>query len=47
MIRRPNGKDFVARLNARVSPSETSVGAALDKLLHAAANQVSDWLAGE
>ena len=47
MIRRHDGKNFVALLNTSVSPSSISVDAAIGKLLHAATNQVTDWPAGE
>lgn len=43
LIRRHDGKNFVALLNSRVSPSATHLGRAIDQLLHNAANKVSDW----
>lgn len=43
LIRRHDGRNFVALLNARVSPSATHLGRAIDSLLHKAANEVTDW----
>ena len=43
MIRRHDGKNFVALLNSRVSPSASHLGRAIDRLLHEAADQVTDW----
>ncbi|WP_182870030.1 serine hydrolase [Rhodopirellula sp. JC639] len=43
MIRRHDGKNFVALLNSRVSPSASHLGKAIDQLLHEAANKVTDW----
>jgi N-acyl-D-amino-acid deacylase len=43
MIRRHDGKNFVALLNSRVSPSASHLGRAIDRLLHGAANEVTDW----
>jgi N-acyl-D-amino-acid deacylase len=43
MIRRHDGKNFVALLNSRVSPSAAHLGQAIDRLLHEAADQVTDW----
>jgi len=39
LIRRHDGKNFVALLNARVSPSANHLGRAIDQLLHKAANE--------
>lgn len=41
LIRRHDGKNFVALMNSRVSPSANHLGRAIDKLLHAAANEVA------
>ncbi|QDV26792.1 serine hydrolase [Aureliella helgolandensis] len=43
LIRRHDGKNFAALLNARVSPTSAHLGSAIDQLLHRAANEVSDW----
>lgn len=43
LIRRHDGKNFVALLNCRVSPSANHLGRAIDSLLHKAANEVTDW----
>ncbi len=43
LIRRHDGKNFVALLNARVSPSSRHLGREIDQLLHTMANQVSKW----
>ncbi|MFK8114373.1 MAG: serine hydrolase [Rubripirellula sp.] len=43
LIRRHDGKNFVALLNSRVSPSSSHLGRDIDKLLHKAANEVTDW----
>ena len=43
LIRRHDGRNFVALLNCRVSPSANHLGRAIDSLLHKAANQVTDW----
>ncbi|QDT10172.1 serine hydrolase [Planctomycetes bacterium K23_9] len=43
MIRRHDGKNFVALLNSRVSPTGKSVGGEIDQLLHKMANEVTDW----
>lgn len=42
LIRRHDGKNFVALLNTRVSPSATHLGRAIDSLLHQAADEV-EW----
>ena len=43
MIRRHDGRNFVALLNSRVSPSASHLGKAIDQLLHKAADEVTDW----
>ncbi|MDB4679873.1 beta-lactamase family protein [Planctomycetaceae bacterium] len=43
MIRRHDGKNFVALINTRVSPSSKHLGLAIDQLLHNAADQVTAW----
>ncbi|MCP4784443.1 MAG: serine hydrolase [Fuerstiella sp.] len=43
LIRRHDGRNFVALLNSRVSPSASHLGRAIDSLLHQAANEVTDW----
>jgi N-acyl-D-amino-acid deacylase len=43
LIRRHDGRNFVALLNCRVSPSANHLGRAIDSLLHKAANEVTDW----
>jgi len=43
LIRRHDGKNFVALLNARVSPASEHLGREMDRLLHQMANQVRDW----
>ncbi len=43
MIRRHDGRNFVALLNTRVSPTATHLGRAIDRLLHDAADQVVSW----
>ncbi|MEZ6132267.1 MAG: serine hydrolase [Planctomycetaceae bacterium] len=43
LIRRHDGRNFVALLNARVSPSAGHLGQAIDSLLHKAANEVTQW----
>lgn len=43
MIRRHDGKNFVALMNARVSPSANHLGGAIDRLLHQMANEVKRW----
>ena len=41
LIRRHDGKNFVALMNCRVSPSATHLGRAIEGLLHAAADEVN------
>ncbi|MHC4876247.1 MAG: serine hydrolase [Planctomycetota bacterium] len=43
LIRRHDGRNFVALLNTRVSPTADHLGRAIDSLLHKAANEVTDW----
>ncbi|MFT5325262.1 MAG: N-acyl-D-amino-acid deacylase [Planctomycetaceae bacterium] len=43
LIRRHDGRNFVALLNCRVSPSANHLGRAIDGLLHKAANEVTAW----
>ncbi len=43
MIRRHDGRNFVALLNSRVSPTASHLGRAIDSLLHKAAAEVTDW----
>jgi len=43
LIRRHDGKNFVALLNARVSPSSQHLGREIDSLLHRMANEVESW----
>ena len=43
LIRRHDGKNLIALMNARVSPSSPHLGRAIDALLHRAANQVTEW----
>jgi N-acyl-D-amino-acid deacylase len=43
LIRRHDGRNFVALLNTRVSPHSPHLGRAIDRLLHQAADRVTDW----
>jgi len=43
LIRRHDGKNFVALLNARVSPTSPHLGREMDRLLHQMANEVKTW----
>ena len=43
LIRRHDGRNFVALLNTRVSPRAQHLGRAIDSLLHQAANRVTQW----
>ncbi len=43
LIRRNDGKNFVALLNSRVSPASPQLSRDLDALLHAAAGAVKEW----
>lgn len=43
MIRRHDGKNFVALMNSRVSPSAKHLGGEMDRLLHQMADDVSEW----
>jgi len=42
LIRRQDGKNFVALLNTRVSPSSNHLGREIDQLLHKMANEVKE-----
>jgi N-acyl-D-amino-acid deacylase len=43
LIRRHDGKNFVALMNSRVSPVSEHLGREMDQLLHQMANQVRAW----
>ena len=43
LIRRHDGKNFVALMNARVSPVSQHLGREMDRLLHQMANEVGAW----
>ena len=43
LIRRHDGKNFIAVFNARLSPYTSHLGRAVDSLLHEAANDVQQW----
>ncbi len=43
LIRRHDGKNFVALLNTRVSPNSSHLGRSIDRVLHQAADQVTQW----
>ena len=43
LIRRHDGRNFVALLNSRVSPTGSSVGSDIDPQLHRAAAEVAEW----
>ncbi len=43
LIRRHDGRNFVALLNSRVSPTASHLGRAIDSLLHKAAAGVTEW----
>jgi N-acyl-D-amino-acid deacylase len=43
LIRRHDGRNFVALFNARSSPHASHFGREIDSLLHRAANEVSEW----
>lgn len=43
LIRRHDGKNMVALLNTRVSPSQNHLGRAIDSLLHRAVDRVTNW----
>ena len=43
LIRRHDGKNFVALMNSRVSPVSEHLGRDMDQLLHQMANQVETW----
>ena len=43
LIRRHDGRNFIALLNARATPSGDSVSRDVDRMLHRAANAVQEW----
>ncbi|MBM84251.1 MAG: D-aminoacylase [Planctomycetaceae bacterium] len=43
LIRRHDGRNFIALFNTRTSPSASHMGRAIDRNLHRAANEVTDW----
>jgi N-acyl-D-amino-acid deacylase len=43
LIRRADGRNLIALLNTRASPSSAHLGRAVDELLHRAANAVKKW----
>jgi len=43
LIRRYDGKNFVALINTRASPTTKNLTGVIDRLLHQAANQVTRW----
>ncbi len=43
LVRRHDGKNFVALMNCRVSPTAKHLGSEIDKLLHKMANEVPEW----
>lgn len=43
LIRRHDGRNFIALLNARATPTTDAVSRDLDRLLHRAANAVQEW----
>ena len=43
LIRRNDGKNFIALMNARVSPVSEYLGREMDQFLHQMANQVKTW----
>jgi N-acyl-D-amino-acid deacylase len=43
MIRRHDGRNFIALLNSRTSPHATHLGREIDNLLHKAAGEVVEW----
>ena len=43
LIRRHDGKNFVALLNTRISPTDAPLSRDLDALLHLAADEVPEW----
>ena len=43
LIRRHDGRNLIALLNTRASPSSTHLGRAIDQLLHRAADAVKEW----
>ncbi len=43
MIRRHDGKNFIALLNTRATPTNKSLGQVIDRLMHEMANAVPEW----
>jgi len=43
MIRRHDGKNFIALLNTRATPTNKSLGQVIDRLLHEMANAIPAW----
>jgi N-acyl-D-amino-acid deacylase len=43
LIRRHDGRNFVALLNSRVGPTGTAIGSDIDASLHRAAAEVAEW----
>ncbi len=43
LIRRHDGRDFIALFNTRTSPHTAHMGQEIDGLLHKAANEVQEW----
>ncbi len=43
LIRRHDGKNFVALMNTRISPTTSHLGREIDRLLHLMANGVAEW----
>lgn len=43
MIRRHDGKNFIALMNSRISPNSSHLGREIDSLLHRAANEIEVW----
>jgi hypothetical protein len=43
LIRRHDGKNFIALFNARGSAKASHFGSAIDPLLHRAADEVTNW----
>lgn len=43
LIRRHDGKNFVALMNSRVSPTSSHLGREIDQLLHSAAAEIRHW----
>ena len=43
LIRRHDGRNFIALMNSRVSPHAVHLGRAIDRILNQAANEVEEW----